>query len=107
MYSLNGVLEDINVPKVSKERKKKDPKQSIAAVSEPVSVDSTVCSGLVDEVVATIKIINKCYKNNGSRPLNYFVLVINPKSYKKTIENIFHISCAIHEGFFSLTIGIF
>ena len=40
------------------------------------------------------------YKDQGRRPLDYFQFIVDPKSFSKTIENMFHVSFLVNPGLF-------
>ena len=40
------------------------------------------------------------YKDQGRRPLDYFQFIVDPKSFSKTIENMFHFSFLVNPGLF-------
>lgn len=55
-----------------------------------------------DSVDDTVKFIlwalNKEYKNNNSKPINYFKFTMEPESYSQSVENCFHLSFLIRDG---------
>ncbi|XP_077287568.1 SMC5-SMC6 complex kleisin component Non-SMC element 1 [Arctopsyche grandis] len=50
------------------------------------------------------KFLSKCYKKNNAQPINFFHFVLNPKDFARTIENIYHVSFLIRDGFAAITI---
>ncbi|CAF1209095.1 unnamed protein product [Rotaria sp. Silwood1] len=63
-------------------------------------------SELGEQTIKQIMHIKRClverYKAVDSSPIDYFEFVIDPKSFAKTVENMFHVSFLIKEGFVNL-----
>ncbi|CAF4656398.1 unnamed protein product [Rotaria sp. Silwood2] len=63
-------------------------------------------SELGEQTIKQIMHIKRClverYKAVDSSLIDYFEFVIDPKSFAKTVENMFHISFLIKEGFVNL-----
>ncbi|CAF1050594.1 unnamed protein product [Rotaria magnacalcarata] len=63
-------------------------------------------SELGEQTIKQIMHIKRClverYKATDSSPADYFEFVIDPKSFAKTVENMFHVSFLIKEGFVNL-----
>ena len=52
------------------------------------------------------KLIIRYYKEN-QKPLDYFKLVLHPKDFGRTIENILHVAFLVRDGLISLSNGNF
>jgi len=48
-------------------------------------------------VKSTKVCLEKAYKTNGKKPVDYFTFVIDPDSFGNTVENMFHVAFAIKE----------
>jgi len=101
---LNGAL-GFNPPEV-KERKRREPsklkptKMSDLKSTQANVVEQTENSGNQTEqlVVHTLRALVVIYKNSQKKSLNYFRFVLDPVSFGKTVENMFHVSFLVKEG---------
>ncbi|UJR22490.1 hypothetical protein I4U23_025543 [Adineta vaga] len=63
-------------------------------------------SELGEQTIKQIMHIKRClverYKSADCSPIDYFEFVIDPASFAKTVENMFHVSFLIKEGFVNL-----
>lgn len=75
-------------------------------VAEPENITSIEKNEESSEMVMKInKFLNKCFKNNNAQPINFFHFVLNPNNFARTIENIYHVSFLIRDGFAAITIS--
>ena len=56
-------------------------------------------------VKSTKKQLFEAYESNDRQPLSYFLFVLDPTSFCKTVENIFHLSFLIKENCATIFIG--
>lgn len=63
-------------------------------------------SELGEQTIKQIMHIKRClvnsYNKSGMSPIDYFEFVIDPQSFARTVENMFHVSFLIKEGFVNL-----
>ena len=45
------------------------------------------------------------FRSNGKKPVNYFRFVVDPDSFSRTVENVFHASFLVSEGKMSLEVS--
>jgi len=72
-------------------------------LKETCSVDVRKGNAEVEEGTDQLVInVHRClvehFKKNGKQPVDYFQFIINPASFSKTIENMFHVSFLVKEG---------
>ena len=79
--------------KVGRERTQAAPTKT-AIVERSQAADGQRTAKLVD---STMKILEKEYKNNRKKPVNYFKFVIDPESFGRTVENMFHVSFLVKQ----------
>ena len=76
------------------------------AVTKTAIVEKSQADGqMTDKLVAsTREILNKEYKSNGKKPVNYFEFVIDPESFGNTVENMFHVSFLVKQRCVQLSV---
>lgn len=62
------------------------------------SVQQTNQETTTEQITKIHKLLHLLYTRLGNRPVHYFEFVLNPRSFAKTCENIFHLSFLINEG---------
>ncbi|XP_075222421.1 SMC5-SMC6 complex kleisin component Non-SMC element 1 isoform X2 [Lycorma delicatula] len=51
-----------------------------------------------NEVAVVLNALNKAYQKNNQNPIIYWLLVVDPDSFSKTVDNIFYVSFLIREN---------
>lgn len=86
--------------KEKKPRGRKEHKNEQVATKQPERL--TNVSKEEDSVDDTVKFIfwtlNKEYKNNGNKPINYFLFAMDPDNFVQSVENCFHLSFLIRDA---------
>lgn len=78
-------------------RREKDAVAEKKTSEKVASIEKTDPS--INEIVTQIfKCLDRNYKRSGERPISYFHFTIDPLSYTRTIENIFHTSFLIRDN---------
>jgi len=76
------------------------------AVTKTAIVERSQADGqMTDKLVAsTREILNREYRSNGKKPVNYFEFVIDPESFGNTVENMFHVSFLVKQRVVQLSV---
>jgi hypothetical protein len=62
--------------------------------------------GVEETVHYIMNVLTAAYRQNNNKPICCFKLVINPDSFGATIENIFHVSFLVKDGYVDLSWGM-
>ncbi|KFQ28527.1 Non-structural maintenance of chromosomes element 4 A, partial [Merops nubicus] len=100
-YMLGTFKSDPPIPKQRIERQKKaargEEKRAMPAQlkkMEPSHQEAT--EKIVERILG---LLQTHFKNDPDTPISFFDLVIDPNSFARTVENIFHVSFIIRDGF--------
>ncbi|KAJ8705531.1 hypothetical protein PYW08_012577 [Mythimna loreyi] len=79
-------------------------RQQAAQLKEPEKVDKLEKSEEGSQMVNRVnRFIVKTYKQR-QQPLSYFHTVLDPDSFSKSVENIYHVSFLVRDGLISVTL---
>lgn len=63
--------------------------------------------GVEETVHYIMNVVTAAYRQNKNKPISYFELVINPDSFGATVENIFHVSFLVKDGYIDFSWGMY
>jgi hypothetical protein len=63
--------------------------------------------GVEETVHYIMNVVSIAYRQNKNKPISYFELVINPDSFGATVENIFHVSFLVKDGYIDFFWGMY
>ncbi|KFP29769.1 Non-structural maintenance of chromosomes element 4 A, partial [Colius striatus] len=100
-YMLGSFKSDPPVPRQRIERQKKAPggEQKRAMPAQLKKMEESHQEATEKEVERILGLLQTHFKNDPSTPISFFDLVIDPNSFARTVENIFHVSFIIRDGF--------
>lgn len=102
---LNGSIEK-SEPKLKEKKQRQTNRRSLnvdmslATQTEDGKTSSTETVGALTEILveSTLEQLKIAYEENGGESISYLDFVLDPKSFSKSIENMFHFSFLIKEG---------
>ena len=94
-------------PKEEKEKKVRQSRKS-SAVDETMATQTAKTpkntetgASLTEMLVnSTLMQLEDAYETNDRNPISYFNFVLDPQSFTKSVENMFHFSFLVKEGMF-------
>jgi len=101
---LFGALPSHPQEREMKEARVRKPKEKATAelketCSQDIKKDNVTSGEETDQLVSqALRALVKNYKGNGRQPLSFFQFILDPESFSKTIENMFHVSFLVKEG---------
>ncbi|NXT36061.1 NSE4A protein, partial [Pelecanoides urinatrix] len=100
-YMLGSFKSDPPVPRQRIERQKKtrEGEQKRAMPAQLKKMEESHQEATEKEVERILGLLQTHFKNDPDTPISFFDLVIDPNSFARTVENIFHVSFIIRDGF--------
>ncbi|XP_005439260.2 non-structural maintenance of chromosomes element 4 homolog A [Falco biarmicus] len=100
-YMLGSFKSDPPVPRQRIERQKKTTggEEKRAMPAQLKKMEESHQEATEKEVERILGLLQTHFKNDPDTPISFFDLVIDPKSFPRTVENIFHVSFIIRDGF--------
>ncbi|XP_010002297.1 PREDICTED: non-structural maintenance of chromosomes element 4 homolog A [Chaetura pelagica] len=100
-YMLGSFKSDPPVPRQRIERQKKSAggEGKRAMPAQLKKMEESHQEATEKEVERILGLLQTHFKNDPDTPISFFDLVIDPNSFARTVENIFHVSFIIRDGF--------
>ncbi|XP_064370403.1 non-structural maintenance of chromosomes element 4 homolog A isoform X2 [Dromaius novaehollandiae] len=100
-YMLGSFKSDPPVPRQRIERQKKATgrEEKRAMPAQLKKMEESHQEATEKEVERILGLLQTHFKNDPDIPISFFDLVIDPNSFARTVENIFHVSFIIRDGF--------
>ncbi|XP_005154650.4 non-structural maintenance of chromosomes element 4 homolog A [Melopsittacus undulatus] len=100
-YMLGSFKSDPPVPRQRIERQKKSTgtEEKRAMPAQLKKMEESHQEATEKEVERILGLLQTHFENDPSTPISFFDLVIDPNSFARTVENIFHVSFIIRDGF--------
>ncbi|NXP80156.1 NSE4A protein, partial [Ramphastos sulfuratus] len=100
-YMLGSFKSDPPVPRQRIERQKKTTRGEVkqAMPAQLKKMEESHQEATEKEVERILGLLQTHFKNDPDTPISFFDLVIDPNSFARTVENIFHVSFIIRDGF--------
>ncbi|NXR45985.1 NSE4A protein, partial [Hippolais icterina] len=99
-YMLGSFKSEPPVPKQRIERQKKASrgKAEQAMPAQLKKMEESHQEATEKEVERILRILQTHFENDPNTPISYFDFVIDPNSFARTVENMFHVSFLIRDG---------
>ncbi|KAM8806388.1 non-structural maintenance of chromosomes element 4 homolog A [Eudromia elegans] len=100
-YMLGSFKSEPPVPRQRIERQKKTTgrEEKRAMPAQLKKMEESHQEATEKEVERILGLLQTHFKNDPDMPISFFDLVIDPNSFARTVENIFHVSFIIRDGF--------
>ncbi|XP_030058453.1 non-structural maintenance of chromosomes element 4 homolog A isoform X2 [Microcaecilia unicolor] len=100
-YMLGSFKMDPPVPKQRLERQKQKPstEERRAMPAQLKKMEESHQEATEKEVERILGLLQTYFKEDPETPISFFDFVIDPASFARTVENIFHVSFIIRDGF--------
>jgi hypothetical protein len=99
------------VPPAPRERRPREARdqaggRELVATREEVVESTQQGTDQTDEMVKKVfKCLVDCWKAGGRQPVNYFRLLLDPESFGRSVENIFHMSFLVKQKMVEVQVG--
>ncbi|NXJ79937.1 NSE4A protein, partial [Trogon melanurus] len=100
-YMLGSFKSDPPVPRQQIERQKKarGGEEKRAMPAQLKKMEESHQEATEKEVERILGLLQTHFENDSETPISFFDFVIDPNSFARTVENIFHVSFIIRDGF--------
>ncbi|KAM6306232.1 non-structural maintenance of chromosomes element 4 homolog A [Aegotheles albertisi] len=100
-YMLGSFNSDPPVPRqrIERQRKAAGGEEKRAMPDQLKKMEESHQEATEKEVERILGLLQTHFKNDPDTPISFFDLVIDPNSFARTVENIFHVSFIIRDGF--------
>ncbi|XP_043911988.1 non-structural maintenance of chromosomes element 4 homolog A isoform X2 [Protopterus annectens] len=100
-FMLGSFKNDPPAPKPRAERQKKDPRMEEKRVmpAQLKRMEESHQEATEKEVERILGLLQSYFNQDPDTPICYYDFVINPDSFARTVENMFHVSFIIRDGF--------
>ncbi|NXN92499.1 NSE4A protein, partial [Rhinopomastus cyanomelas] len=100
-YMLGSFKSEPPVPRqrIERQRKAANREEKQAMPAQLKKMEESHQEATEKEVERILGLLQTHFKNDPNTPISFFDLVIDPNSFARTVENIFHVSFIIRDGF--------
>ncbi|XP_029466421.1 non-structural maintenance of chromosomes element 4 homolog A isoform X2 [Rhinatrema bivittatum] len=100
-YMLGSFKTDPPVPKPRLERQRQNPKaeERRAMPAQLKKMEESHQEATEKEVERILGLLQEYFRADPNTPISFFDFVIEPRSFARTVENIFHVSFIVRDGF--------
>ncbi|XP_078079500.1 non-structural maintenance of chromosomes element 4 homolog A [Mustelus asterias] len=100
-FMLGSFKSEPTVPRQRTERQKRVPTKEERRImpTQLKKMDESHQEATEKEVERILGLLQEYFKSDPDTPINFFDFVIDPHSYARTVENIFHVSFIVRDGF--------
>ena len=99
-FILGAIDTEVGEEKTRRQREKKVVKSRTVAPTKTAIIErSQAADGqkTAKLVESTMQFLEREFKQNGKKPVNYFKFLIDPESFGNTVENMFHVSFLVKQ----------
>nr|XP_036867036.1 non-structural maintenance of chromosomes element 4 homolog A isoform X1 [Manis javanica] len=100
-FLLGSIQGEFPVPKPRTDRPRKNPKAEVkqAMPDQLQKMEASHQEATEKEVERILGLLQTYFREDPDTPMSFFDFVVDPHSFPRTVENIFHVSFIIRDGF--------